>query len=153
MLLKGTSYYPGFKYDLGFTLMEVLVALVITGMAVTVFFQVMSAGIRLEFSSAGRTSVVLEAGQIMGRLMALDVRDDDFHWQGEENGSVWSLEIQEVETLKNRQSWDDFLKLNSELYRYVFIYKNGNNQELTMVRYVQYYSDFFSEDFKRRHFN
>lgn len=136
----------------GFTLIEVLVSLVITGMVVTVFFQILSAGIRLEFSSAGRTGEIVELRQIFSTLISRDVRADDFQWQGELDGDFWSLSVEEAETIRTNADSETFLNLDSELYRYVFEYTGKDAREWTLVRYVQYEPGFFSEDFKRIHF-
>ncbi len=136
----------------GFTLIEVLVALVITGMVVTVFFQVLSAGIRLEFSSARRTGDMVDLKQVFGTVIAMDVRDDDFQWHGEHDKGQWTLEIEEVETLKKQVDSEETLQLDSELYRYVFEYENQDGRKWTLVRYAQYEPGFFSEDFKRIYF-
>jgi len=137
----------------GFTLIEVLVALVITGMVVTVFFQILSAGIRLEFASSQRTSEVVDLKQVFGTVISRDVREDGFEWQGEHHGGSWSLEIEQVETLKTHMDSEESLNLDSELYRYVFEYKSKDERAWTLVRYVQYEPDFFSEDFKSIHFH
>jgi hypothetical protein len=135
-----------------FTLIEVLVSLVITGMVVTVFFQILSAGIRLEFSSAGRTDEIVDLRQVFSSLMSQDVRADNFQWQGELDGDFWSLRVEESETLRTNADSETFLNLDSELYRYVFEYTGKDAREWTLVRYVQYEPGFFSEDFKRIHF-
>lgn len=136
----------------GFTLIEVLVSLVITGMVVTVFFQILSAGIRLEFSSAGRTGEIVVLRQVFSTLISQDVRADDFQWQGELEGDFWSLRVEEAETIRTSADSETFLNLDSELYRYVFEYTGKDAREWTLVRYVQYEPGFFSEDFKRIHF-
>lgn len=137
----------------GFTLIEVLVALVITGMTVTVFFQILSAGIRLEFSSDQRTGQVLNVKQVFGSVINQDVREDDFEWQGEYLDGSWTLQIEQVETLETYVDSEDPMRLDSELYRYVFEYTSQDGREWTLVRYAQYSPEFFNEDFKDTHFN
>ena len=80
----------------GFTLMEVLVALVIAGLVVGVFFQVLASGLRLEFRSAEVVREVTEIRRIMDALMAMDVQDSEFAWSGEDVGLSWSLGIEPV---------------------------------------------------------
>jgi prepilin-type N-terminal cleavage/methylation domain-containing protein len=137
----------------GFTLIEVLVALVITGMAVTVFFQILSSGIRLEFTSAQRTGDVVNLKQAFEAVISRDVQDRGFEWQGEYDHGSWSLQIEQAETLKTHVDADESLNIDTELYRYVFEYKSEDGREWTLVRYAQYEPDFFSEDFKNLHFH
>lgn len=136
----------------GFTLIEVLVAMVITGLVVTVFFQLLSAGIRLEYRSIQRTKDVLNVGQAFAKVLSEDVRQTDFEWRKEDKGNVRILRIEPVETLKTHMESEQPIKLTSELYRYVFEYTNEDKRRWTIVRYVQHDLDFFSEDFKSTHF-
>jgi len=136
----------------GFTLLEVLVSLVITGMVIAVFFQIMSSGLRLEYNADKGVKKVVEMDQAFKALLASDVRDRDFQWEGESDGSSWTLLIQQVDTEQTRAYSDDTLHAASELYRYIFKYKTSKSREWTLVRYVQHEPGFFDEDFKRRHF-
>ncbi len=138
----------------GFTLMEVLVAMVITGMAVAVFFQIISSSIRLEYNSIQRTSEAVKVSQAFGKAMALDVRKNDFNWQGEHEEDSWSLRIEPVDTQKTRSYIEEnHLRLSSELYKYVFKYRTHEGREWILVRYVQHEKGFFDEDFQMRHFH
>ncbi len=136
----------------GFTLLEVLVALVITGMSVAVFFQVISSGLRLEFAAVNRTSQAVHMEQTFRNLMADDVRESGFDWQGEDDKGVWELSLEQVETEQTRAHTEHQLQAGSELYRYVFDYHSRDGRKWTLVRYVRYEPDFFDEDFKRRQF-
>ncbi len=151
MKTAGVEKWAGEKGH-GFTLIEVLVALVITAMVVTVFFQVLSAGMRLEYISVKRTGDMVQLKQVFGSVIAMDIQDDNFKWSGEHGDGRWTLGIEEVETLKSQLDSDEALQLDSELYRYVFEYENQDGHKWTLVRYVQYEPGFFSEDFRRVHF-
>lgn len=135
-----------------FTLIEVLVAMVITGLVITIFFQLLSAGIRLEYRSVQLTKNVLHVGQAFTEVLSEDVRQTDFEWRKEGNGNVRTLSIEPVETLKTHLDSEQPIKLASELYRYVFEYTTEDKRQWTIVRYVQHDPDFFSEDFKSTHF-
>ena len=140
------------KQRAGFTLLEVLVAMVITGTVVVVFFQVLSAGLRLEYSAEQRTQEVVDLDQAFKAVLARDVRSDDFQWQGEQDGNTWELRIEEVDTQQTRAHTEDALQNTSELYRYVFEYQSRTGRKWTLSRYVQQEPGFFSEDFRRRYF-
>ncbi len=137
----------------GFTLLEVLVAVVITGTVVTVFFQILSAGMRLEFKAQQRRAEVLEVSQAYQNLLAQDSREDDFVWQQEGGDLSWKLRIEEVETVEMNSQAEDPLKLDSEIYKYVFEYVAPSGRTWTVTRLVRHDPGFFSEDFKRDHFN
>lgn len=139
----------------GFTLIEVLVALIITGMVITVFFQILSAGIRLEFSSDQRYGEVVNLRQVFGSVITQDVREDDFEWQGEYEDGSWSLQIEQIETMKTMERYEDLetpLRIDSELYRYLFEYQSKDGRKWTLIRYAHYEPDFFSDEFKNVHF-
>ncbi|WP_291323174.1 prepilin-type N-terminal cleavage/methylation domain-containing protein [Desulfonatronospira sp.] len=136
----------------GFTLLEVLVALVITGMTVAVFFQVLSAGLKLEFASMQRTVETVHVNQKFNAILAADVRDSNFEWEGEDNHGDWRLHIEQVDTEQTRAHSDDQLQVGSDLYRYVFEYQYHQGRKWTLLRYVQHETGFFDQDFKRRHF-
>ncbi len=140
------------KKKTGFTLIEVLVAMVITGMAVTVFFQILSAGMRLEFASSQRTGDVVNLRNLFADVISRDIREQGFEWEGEHQGGYWSLRLEQAETLMTHMDSEESLNIDSELYRYVFEYKTEGGRVWTLVRYAQYEPDFFSEDFKRTHF-
>ena len=140
------------KCFVGFTLMEVLVALVIAGLVVGVFFQVLAAGLRLEFRSAEVVREVTEIRRIMDALMAMDVQDSEFAWSGEDFGLSWSLGIEPVETVHKRGDLPEEVRLPGELYRYVLAYSMDRGRQGRIVRYVWYEPGFFHEEFKRTHF-
>jgi len=135
----------------GFTLLEVLVALVITGMTVAVFFQVLSSGLQLEFASMQRTAETVKVNQKFNEVVASDVRDSDFEWRGGDDHGSWSLRIEQVDTEQTRAHSDDQLQVDSDLYRYVFQYQSHRGREWTLFRYAQHAADFFDQDFKRQH--
>lgn len=140
----------------GFTLLEVLVAMIITGLVVTVFFQLLSAGLRLEYRADQGTQGILDLGQAWTQVIAQDVREDDFQWEGELEQGSWSLEIEPVET--EMRAWRDLdqehgLQLSSELYRYIFSFRSAEDRQWALIRYVRYDPDFFSDEFKRIHFD
>ncbi len=136
----------------GFTLLEVLVAMVITGMAAAVFFQILSSGMRLEFDSAKRIQEVINLNQTFNEVLLSDIRKPEFQWEGEKLGDAWALHIVHVDTDKTRPRLDETLYVRSELYRYVFEYQTEDGREWTLMRCVQHAPDFFDEDFKRKHF-
>ena len=137
----------------GFTLLEVLVALVITGMAAAVFFQILSSGMRLEFDSAKRIREIINLNQSFTKVIASDVRNPEFKTKGEAFGGAWSLRIEQVDTDKTRIPSQDTLSVDSELYRYVFKYQTEDGREWILIRYVQHEPDFFDIEFKSNHFS
>ena len=140
------------KSDPGFTLLEVLVALVIVSITVTVFFQLLSSSTRLEFRSRRAMDFTVQTTQAFRDLMFFDVRDPDFPWEGERDGYAWRLRLQPLEGVQEDLEFQEVqINVPTELYRYLFTLTDrdsGRNMTLTMVQ--AYDTGFFSEDFKNR---
>ena len=141
------------RQEKGFTLLEVLVALVITGMTAAVFFQILSSGMRLEFDSAKRTRDIINLNQTYNKILVSDIRKPEFKKTGETSGGAWALHIEQVDTDKTRSHSRDALNVDSELYRYVFEYQTEDGREWVLIRYVQHEPDFFDIEFKSNHFS
>lgn len=136
----------------GFTLLEVLVSLTIVAMTVTVFFQLISSGMKLEHRSGQRVDAAVRAQQMFERLQIRDVREDDFEWQGEDNGCAWDLAIR-PEDIQSMQMDDDTpaMKKETELYTYIFGYTCRDDREIVLERMVVVGPNFFSDQFKKDH--
>ncbi len=142
------------KSSTGFTLLEVLVSLLIVSLVVTVYFQLISSGMKLEYKSRQHMQRLTEAYQKFESLIQKDVRSEDFQWKGEEKGYKWSLEIKPLEIKEQPLSEETSLKLSSELYQFIFLYSSSsNNKPIKFIRYVHYSPNFFSLEFKQDHFD
>ena len=81
------------KFERGFTLLEVVVAMAIVGLGVITLFEALSAGLRLETRSSDQTKAITYSRQaIDGFLIRRGIRD------GGEEGSAggrhrWSVEV------------------------------------------------------------
>ncbi|EGJ48563.1 type IV pilus modification PilV family protein [Desulfocurvibacter africanus] len=145
----------------GFTLMEVLVAAVIVGLTVSVFFQLLSGSLRLEVRSRQTAEAVVESRMLFDQLMAMDVRDDEYPWSGEAEGRAWNVSMYAVDVpapldadaQSDEQSEDELLTVRtpSELYRFVldFTARGGRNVRLSLYR--DYEPGYFNDDFKNDH--
>ncbi|MFO7595926.1 MAG: type II secretion system protein [Desulfocurvibacter africanus] len=149
----------------GFTLMEVLVAAVIVGLTVSVFFQLLSGSLRLEVRSRQTAEAVVESRMLFDQLMAMDVRDDEYPWSGEAEGRAWNVSMYAVDVpapldadsrsneQSAEQSEDELLMVRtpSELYRFVldFTARGGRNVRLSLYR--DYEPGYFTDDFKNEH--
>lgn len=145
----------------GFTLMEVLVAAVIVGLTVSVFFQLLSGSLRLEVRSRQTAEAVVESRMLFDQLMAMDVRDDEYPWSGEAEGRAWNVSMYAVDVpapldadaRSAEQSEDELLTVRtpSELYRFVldFTARGGRNVRLSLYR--DYEPGYFTDDFKNEH--
>ncbi len=140
--------------DQGFTLLEVLISLTIVALAVTVYFQLFSAGMKLEFRSEQKVKAAVQAQQFFERLQCLDVREDDFAWQGHDGECAWDLQIHPREVQTQEWTEDDIsITLDTELYTYTLTYRCPDEQPLTFERTVVVSPDFFSDQFKNEHFD
>jgi len=82
------------KSSLGFTLLEVLVALTIVGLGVVTLLQIFSLGLRLQSRSNVRTEAIVQGSRVMNELLARKKLTE-----GSESGKLgpegrWTAQIQ-----------------------------------------------------------
>lgn len=140
------------KVEQGFTLLEVLVSVVIVSLVVTVFFQLLSSGIKLEYKSRHKIQDLLHAQQQFEDLLQEDMRSDDFKWQGSGKTFNWVLNIEPVEIVQLEETDNATIQLPGELYRFVFQWKSQESSPISLTRYVRYDLNFLSHEFKETHF-
>ncbi len=99
----------GAKFRLGFTLLEVMVAMAIVGLGIVTLLQIFSSGLRLGTKSSERTEAILYGRQVMDdALIRRDVR------RGREDGSFenkyrWVLRtdpVREESVLELSSGWE-----------------------------------------------
>lgn len=151
-LKRKLKLYYGFnlKQD-GFTLIEVLVSMVIVALVVTVYFQLLSSGMKLEYKSRQHTRELLVAQQVFESILQKDVRSDDFKWEGEDREHKWTLDIKAIDIQEENIDEDILLKKPSELYQLTFKFFVSKNGFIKLIRYVRFDPNFFSEEFKNKH--
>lgn len=138
----------------GFTLMEVLVAVVIVGLTVTVFFQLLSGSLRLEARGRETASAVVEARMLFDQLMAMDLRDDGFPWSGEADGRSWSVSMQAVDApdpLDAAQADRLSVRTPSELYRIELDFTTRGGRAVSLTLYRDFEPGYLTDDFKDEH--
>jgi len=140
----------------GFTLLEMLVAVMVVGLTVTVFFQVLSSSMKLEIKGRRLDEVQLVAGQLFELLLSRDVREDDFPWRGELTESFWELKLLPVDIREESLSLSESevsLNLPEELYRFTLLVHYGPRQKklLTLMREKRFPLNYFSDSFKAEH--
>ncbi|MGM0760869.1 MAG: type IV pilus modification PilV family protein [Thermodesulfobacteriota bacterium] len=136
----------------GFTLLEVLIALIIVALAVTVYFQLISAGMKLEYKAEKKVAYAVQAEQLFQRLQTQDVRDDDFKWQGKNGHCPWELQIRPVD-VQGPQWEEDQIQITkvTELYSFILTYACPDAAPLTLRRMSVVGPDFFTDQFKDEH--
>ncbi len=147
----------GVSAQAGFTLMEVLVAAVIVGLTVTVFFQLLSGSLRLEVRSRQMSEAVVEARMLFDQLMAMDVRESRYPWSGEAEGRAWNLSLYAVDVPApldaDARTGEELLSVRtpSELYRFVLDFTARGGRKVQLALYRDYEPGYFSDDFKNDH--
>ena len=132
--------------------MEVLVALTIVAMAVTVYFQLMSAGMKLQYKAEEKVEYAVQAEQLFQRLQGQDVREDEFMWQGKEGQCPWELQIRPVDVQGPEWEEDQIqLTKTTELYVFILTYACPDASPITLRRMSVVDPDFFSPQFKGEH--
>ncbi len=143
--------------DSGFTLLEMMVAVLVVGLTVTTFFQLFGASLRLERRGRGFDEVVVIGRQTMAQLLVRDLRKDEFPWSGEIENFAWSLYLEPVDVKADvdEKAVEEGISLRwtSELYRLVFTIqdKNRPGRHLRLVAYRQVAPGYFTDDFKEKH--
>jgi len=125
------------------------VAVIVTALSVTVFFQVLSSSMNLERRGRDRVREVMAADLAFAALLREDIREADFPWSGEENDLAWTLRVYPVQTAEEEiEGEETALRLSSELYRYEFAYAWQDGPRRVLHAYMVHPLDFFDDDFQ-----
>ena len=142
----------------GFTVLELMVAVMIVGLTVTTFFQLFGASLRLEHRARGFDEIIVLGRQTFALLQARDMRKDEFPWSGEIENFSWSLRPEPVDVKPEADAVADSesvtLRWTSELYRLVFAMQDTRHpgRHLRLVSYIQVKPGYFTDEFKQEHF-
>ncbi|MEA1921352.1 MAG: type II secretion system protein [Pseudomonadota bacterium] len=143
--------------ECGFTLLEMMVAVMIVGLTVTTFFQLFGASLRLELRARGFDEIIVRGRQTFACLQARDLRKDEFPWSGEIKNFSWSLRLEPVDVKPEVDAQADgetiSLRWTSELYRLVFAMQDRERpgRHLRLVTYSQVKPGYFTDEFKEEH--
>ena len=141
----------------GFTLLEMMVAVMIVGLTVTTFFQLFGGSLRLEQRGRGFDEIIVLGRQTFAFLRVRDLRKDDFPWSGEIENFSWSLRLEPVDVKPDVDEVTDdetlSLRWTSELYRLVFALQDMRRpgRHLRLVAYRQVKPGYFTDEFKEEH--
>ena len=145
------------RSERGFTLLEMMVAVLIVGLTVTTFFQLFGASLRLEQRARGFDEVIVLGRQTFALLRARDIRKDEFPWSGEVENFSWSLRLEPVDVKPDEDAVVDDETINlrwtSELYCLVFALQDIRRpgRHLRLVAYRQVKPGYFTNEFKEEH--
>ena len=138
----------------GFTLMEMLVAVIIVGLTVTVFFQLLSSSMRLTIRGRELLDVSLQAHDFFEELLERDVRGEFFKFENQEGEFPWELKIYPVD-VEPEDDPDDEVRLNyaDEVYAYelTWYFSEEKIKSLKYMRYKAHPKGYFDDDFKAEH--
>jgi prepilin-type N-terminal cleavage/methylation domain-containing protein len=143
--------------ELGFTLLEMMVAVLIVGLTVTTFFQLFGASLRLEQRARGFDEIIVLGRQTFALLLARDLRGDEFPWSGESKNFSWHLRLEPVDVKPDVVAAVEdeaiALRWTSELYRLVFALQDIRRpgRHLKLVAYQQVKPGYFTDEFKEEH--
>ncbi len=141
----------------GFTLLEMMVAVLVVGLTVTTFFQLFGASLRLEQRGRGFDEVIVVGRQTFAELLVRDPRRDEFPWSGEIEDFSWELHLEAVDVKPEagEEPADEGIPLRwtSELYRLIFTIQDRKRpgRHLRLVAYRQVSPGYFTADFKEKH--
>ncbi|WP_321531237.1 type II secretion system protein [uncultured Desulfuromonas sp.] len=134
----------------GFSLIEMLVAVVLVGMVLTVFLQVFSGSMRLSRKSRAMLEHHLQAEALFSRVLLQDERDEYFAWQGENDIGRWEIVLQELDTVVPLEEQDEItLALPSELFiETLTFYPAATTTSVVLQQIRRWPLNHFSEDFR-----
>jgi general secretion pathway protein I len=101
----------------GFTLLEVLLAVIILGLAITVIMQQFSAGLRIARASNTYTTATIYAKQKLEELQAEKEIEEKEESGDFEDGYSWRVRIEPYEDYLEEEDEELFEHLPLEMYR------------------------------------
>jgi len=135
----------------GFTLLEMLIAMIIVGLVISIFFQLLSSSINLERKARGKTHAMLTAHTIVEKLKYSDPRKDGFKWQGSKNGYTWNLRLQPISNIifenMNEELAHRVGQTSHKVYNYSLEILKDNKPVLDLNNVREHTSNFFTIDF------
>ena len=136
----------------GFTLLEVLVAVVIVGLTITAFFELLTGSLKLERKVEEKLGLEITAREAFTKLLALDPREEDFPWEGTADGKWYEISLFPVELAPDKDVAEEqevTLRLEQELFGYEFtLFENEEKTKgLRLVQYKEYSRGHFTEAF------
>ncbi|MCF8039386.1 MAG: type II secretion system GspH family protein, partial [Desulfohalobiaceae bacterium] len=78
----------------GFTLVEMLVAVIIVGSTLAVFFQLLSSSLRLEKRGRDQFKTLLAAKEKFMDISSLNIKNQEFPWQGADGEARWTVRLE-----------------------------------------------------------
>ena len=138
----------------GFSLIEMLIAVFIVGLALTVFLQLLSGSMRLKSQSSSLLNYTTRADEIFSYLLTRDIKDETFVWQAEAEKGHWRLQLLPVEIRKPVEAEDPEVRIDlpTELFMLRFTFYSPEDRPVTTLELVrQYPLGYFSEDFLAQH--
>nr|WP_320051368.1 type II secretion system protein [uncultured Desulfuromonas sp.] len=141
-----------YKNDEGFSLIEMLVAVVLVGMVLTVFLQVFSGSMRLSRKSRAMLEQHLQAEQLFSRFLLQDERDDLFPWQGENETGRWEIVLQERDTVIPLEEQEEVvITLPSELFvETLTFYPVATDSSIVLQQIRRRPLNYYTEDFRQQ---
>lgn len=137
----------------GFSLVEILVAVFIVGLSLTVFFQLLSGNIKLSYKGRHLLNSAIHADEIFSKLLLQDITSEDFVWHAEIEQGEWDLQLKAIEIQETDIDTDELnIILPADLYRLVFtLYAADGRPVISLASVRQYPFNYFPEDFKQEH--
>lgn len=137
----------------GFFLVEILVAVFIVGLSLTVFFQLLSGSMKLSYKGRHLLNSAIHADEIFSGILLQDITSEDFVWHAEIEQGKWDLQLEAIEIQEPDVDNDELnIILPADLYRLVFtLYAADGRPVISLASVRQYPLNYFSEDFKQEH--
>lgn len=118
----------------GFSLIEVLVALVIVSISLGILFQVVSGSLRLGFRARQHQELWADAMGVFAKVLPAEFDWKNLEWEGLDDDSSWKIEIHPVALRASLQ--EAGISSAQELFKVVFVYRDlARNKTVRIASY------------------
>lgn len=129
------------KKQQGFTLIEMLVAIFIVGLALTVFLQILSGSMKLSYKSRTLIDYTRQADEVFSALLLQDIKNEQFEWSGNVGQQSWQLYLYALEIKKPIEDSQDQLIINlpAELFLFEFTLYSDDGRPVVVLKEIRQY--------------
>ncbi|MCF8105981.1 MAG: type II secretion system GspH family protein [Desulfohalobiaceae bacterium] len=136
----------------GFTLVEMLVAVIIVGSTLAVFFQLLSSSLRLEKRGRDQFKTLLAAKEKYMDISSLNIKDREFPWQGADGDARWTVRLERSGCSPKKELGEALAsRPYSNLYKISLDFVCKGHEKVTLTRYIRFPGEYFSEEFQNQH--
>ena len=136
----------------GFTLVEMLIAVIIVGTSLAVFFQLIASSLKLEKKSRDQFDSLIAAKETFNRLNKKDLRSDDFPWKGGDENTAWVVQMFAPGCAAISGDGEEQISTSiGNYYKIQIEAEYKDHGRVVLERYIRFPDAYFSDEFKAGH--